>query len=255
MLTIKNLTVSYGGREVVSNVSLSVEKGEVLSIVGESGSGKSTILKAIMKGLGKGGTIKADQILLDGESLIDISSEEMAKKRGKEISMVFQDTAYTLNPVRKIGMQFIEYVMSHKKMTKEEAKGLAIEYFTKVQLNDPEKIFTSYPHELSGGMRQRVGLAFAIALDCKLLLADEPTSALDVTTQATIVKLLCDIAKERNIAMILVTHNLGVARYMGSKIMVMKDGRVVDEGISDVLVENPSSHYTQILMDAMPHLR
>lgn len=252
MLEIKNLAIQYADKkQVVENFSLSLKEGEIISIVGESGSGKSTVLKSILGLLTNGGKITSGSIEYEGKSLIDKSLKDWLKIRGTEITMVSQDSSGTLNPLRKIGSQYIEYIQSHENISKEEAEKKAISFFKKVHLNNPKNVMESYPHQLSGGMKQRVGIAMALTFFPKLILADEPTSALDVTTQAEIVREFMELRDEFNTAMIIVTHNIGLAAYMADKIIVMKNGKIVDEGSRDEVIKNPKSEYTKKLLDAV----
>jgi peptide/nickel transport system ATP-binding protein len=248
MLEIKNLTIKYEDKgEVVKRINLSVEKGEIIGIVGESGSGKSTLIKSIVGGLSSDSEIVSGTITFENRNPI--------LSRGKEIAMIFQDNRNTLNPIRKIGSQFIELIQEHSNLSKNEARGKAISMLKRMNLPDVENIMESYPHQLSGGMCQRVGIAMAMVFNPKLLLADEPTSALDVTTQAQIVQELINLRDEYGTTIIIVTHNLGVAAYMSDRILVMKNGEVVEEGITSQVIRDPQSDYTKLLISSVPKLR
>ena len=255
MLEIKDLTIQYGDKApVVENFSLSLKKGEIITIVGESGSGKSTVLSSILGLLPNGGKIISGDIIYNGESILNKSLNQWRELRGTEITMISQDSGGTLNPIRKIGKQFVEYIQTHSKMSAKEAEEKAKDMFSKVNLPDPEIIMKSYPHQLSGGMKQRVGIAMALTFHPKIILADEPTSALDVITQAQIVKEIMDLRKKFDTSIIMVTHNLGVAAYISDKIIVMQNGKIVDAGNKNEVIENPKSEYTKKLLEAVPEI-
>ena len=255
MLEIKDLTIQYGDKDpVVENFSLSLKKGEIITIVGESGSGKSTVLSSILGLLPNGGKIISGDIIYNGESMLSKSLNQWRELRGTEITMISQDSGGTLNPIRKIGKQFVEYIQTHSKMSTKEAEEKAKDMFSKVNLPDPEIIMKSYPHQLSGGMKQRVGIAMALTFHPKIILADEPTSALDVITQAQIVKEIMDLRKKFDTSIIMVTHNLGVAAYISDKIIVMQNGKIVDTGNKNEVIENPKSEYTKKLLEAVPEI-
>ena len=255
MLEIKELTIQYGDKlPVVENFSLSLKKGEIITIVGESGSGKSTVLSSILGLLPNGGKIISGDIIYNGESMLSKSLNQWRELRGTEITMISQDSGGTLNPIRKIGKQFVEYIQTHSKMSAKEAEEKAKDMFSKVNLPDPEIIMKSYPHQLSGGMKQRVGIAMALTFHPKIILADEPTSALDVITQAQIVKEIMDLRKKFDTSIIMVTHNLGVAAYISDKIIVMQNGKIVDAGNKNEVIENPKSDYTKKLLAAVPEI-
>ena len=255
MLEIKDLTIQYGDKDpVVENFSLSLKKGEIITIVGESGSGKSTVLSSILGLLPNGGKIISGDIIYNGESMLSKSLNQWRELRGTEITMISQDSGGTLNPIRKIGKQFVEYIQTHSKMSAKEAEEKAEDMFSKVNLPDPEIIMKSYPHQLSGGMKQRVGIAMALTFHPKIILGDEPTSALDVITQAQIVKEIMDLRKKFDTSIIMVTHNLGVAAYISDKIIVMQKGKIVDAGNKNEVIENPKSEYTKKLLEAVPEI-
>ena len=255
MLEIKDLTIQYGDKDpVVENFSLSLKKGEIITIVGESGSGKSTVLSSILGLLPNGGKIISGDIIYNGESMLNKSLNQWRELRGTEITMISQDSGGTLNPIRKIGKQFVEYIQTHSKMSAKEAEEKAKDMFSKVNLPDPEIIMKSYPHQLSGGMKQRVGIAMALTFHPKIILGDEPTSALDVITQAQIVKEIMDLRKKFDTSIIMVTHNLGVAAYISDKIIVMQNGKIVDAGNKNEVIENPKSDYTKKLLAAVPEI-
>jgi len=255
MLEIKDLTIQYGDKlPVVENFSLSLKKGEIITIVGESGSGKSTVLSSILGLLPNGGKIISGDIIYNGNSMLSKSLNQWRELRGTEITMISQDSGGTLNPIRKIGKQFVEYIQTHSKMSVKEAEEKAEDMFSKVNLPDPEIIMKSYPHQLSGGMKQRVGIAMALTFHPKIILADEPTSALDVITQAQIVKEIMELRKAFDTSIIMVTHNLGVAAYISDKIIVMQNGKIVDAGDKNAIINNPKSEYTKKLLAAVPEI-
>ena len=255
MLEIKDLTIQYGDKApVVENFSLSLKKGEIITIVGESGSGKSTVLSSILGLLPNGGKIISGDIIYNGESMLSKSLNQWRELRGTEITMISQDSGGTLNPIRKIGKQFVEYIQTHSKISTKEAEEKSKDMFSKVNLEEPEIIMKSYPHQLSGGMKQRVGIAMALTFHPKIILADEPTSALDVITQAQIVKEIMDLRKKFDTSIIMVTHNLGVAAYISDKIIVMQNGKIVDAGNKNEVIENPKSEYTKKLLEAVPEI-
>lgn len=254
LLDVKNLDISYGSKLTVSGVNIQLDKGEILSIVGESGSGKTTVIRAVMGCLPGRGHISGGSITFDGRDMLKSTREDWRKISGSEMSMIFQDSGNMINPIRRIGEQFIDYILAHApQKSKAEAAEMTKDMLNKVRLPNPQNIMNSYPFELSGGMRQRVGIAMAMMFSPKLLLADEPTSALDVTTQAQIIRQIVDVRNEYNAAVILVTHNIGVASYVSNKLMVMKNGHVVESGGREI-IENPQHAYTKELLAAVPVL-
>ena len=210
------------------------------------------MIRSVLGLLPTSGHIIAGDIIFNGQSLLNMNQKEFMSVQGTQMSMIFQDSGSMLNPVRKIGSQFIEYIRVHKKISKKEAENIAIERLKEVHLADAENVMNSYPFQLSGGMRQRVGIAMALAFEPKLLLADEPTSALDVTIQAQIVRQMMELQKKENTAVIMVTHNLGVATYMSNKIVVMQNGRIVESGTREEIMYNPKEEYTKSLIEAIP---
>lgn len=254
MLEIKNVTISYGDRPTVKNFSMTLKKGEIASIVGESGSGKTTVIRAVLGLLPGGGKITGGDILFEGKSLLDNTAEEWRNLRGTDMSMIFQDSGAMLNPIRKIGSVFVEYIRTHEKISRKAAWEKGREMLDRMRLPSSDNIMKSYPFQLSGGMRQRVGIAMAMTFQPKLLLADEPTSALDVTTQAQIVRQMIELREEWGTSIIMVTHNLGVAAYMSDQILVMKEGQIADTGSRDQILKGGRSIYTQELLEAVPSL-
>ena len=255
MLEIKDLAVQYGNQvPTIEHFNLSMKKGEIISVVGESGSGKTTVIRAVLGALAGAGRITSGDILFHGESLLKNSKSDWRKIRGSKMSMIFQDCGGTLNPIRKIGSQYVEYIRTHESMTKQEAWQKAVTMLTKMRLPDAENIMNSYPYQLSGGMRQRVGIAMAMTFNPELLLADEPTSALDVTTQAQIVRQMMELRDDFGTGIIIVTHNIGVAAYMADQLIVMHHGKVVDHGTKEEVLNNPTSDYTKKLLEAVPEM-
>lgn len=254
MLDINNITVQYGNNNpVIVDLSLHMKQGEIVSIVGESGSGKSTVIRSVMGLLPAGGKITKGDIIFNGHSLLSYSRDEWNKIRGTQVSMIFQDCGAMINPIRKIGKQFIEYIRIHEKISKEEASKKAINMLEQMMLPNPENIMNSYPFQLSGGMRQRIGIAMAMTFNPKLLIADEPTSALDVTTQSQIIRNMLELREKFNTGIIMVTHNLAVAAYISDKIIVMKDGKIVEQGSRDDILNHPKDEYTKKLLNSVPN--
>ena len=250
LLELKKLQVSYGNTKILQDISLSLNRGEILGIVGESGSGKSTLLNAIM-GLEKDLKIDSGQIVLKGRNLL---KEEKRKNAifGKEIGIVFQSSSYSLVPTRKIRKQFEEAVLVYENWTKEEIRIKSIGLFKEFGLKEPERVYDSYPFELSGGMKQRVSLAMALILSPELLLCDEPTSGLDVQVEKEIIKLLGKLREEKNIGILLITHNLLLAQYLCDKIIVMYGGRILEYRPAKALIKAPYHPYTKDLLEAVP---
>ena len=256
LLDVKNLAVSYGKnpKPTIEGVNFELAEGKILAIVGESGSGKTTVIRAILNLLPGGGHVSNGSIIFDGKNLLELDAGGWRSLRGKDISMIFQDSGAMMNPVHTIGKQFVEYIQVHSDLDKKSAWAMAVEKLELMNLPNPENILNSYTFELSGGMRQRVGIAMAITFQPKLLLADEPTSALDVTTQAQIVGELMFITRGTGAAMIIVTHNLGVASYLSDDLIVMSQGKVVEAGATDDIIKNPQHSYTKSLLASVPEM-
>ena len=252
LLRLETLTVEIGKVAILRDVSLSLAGGEILGLVGESGSGKSMTALAIMGLLPEGTRISGD-ILLGRLNLRYRSEREMCQLRGKDISMIFQEPMSALNPMMTIGDQVAETLMLHRRMPRSEARSIAREKLDRVGLSAPRFPLSLYPHELSGGQRQRVAIAMAIALHPKLLIADEPTTALDVTTQAEVLDLLRDLAREEGMALILITHDLAVVAGMADRVAVMQAGQIVESGPTEALFRAPRAPYTQALLAASTH--
>ena len=258
LLEVKNLCVNFGtyGGEVkaVRGVTFDLHKGETLAIVGESGSGKSVACKTIMRILSSNGYIKDGQILFDGKDLTKISEKYMEKVRGKDIAMIFQDPMTSLNPTMTIGKQIMEPIIKHQGFSKEDARKRAIELIELVGISDAEKRFKQYPHQFSGGMRQRIVIAISLACNPKVLIADEPTTALDVTIQAQILELIKDLQEKTGVAVIFITHDLGVVANMADRVAVMYAGKIIEYGTSDDIFYDPKHPYTWGLLGSMPTL-
>lgn len=255
MLEIKDLSVRYGKQEpAIEHFNLNMKKGEIISVVGESGSGKTTVIRAVLGALAGGGKVTQGDILFNGKSLLTNTKDEWRQLRGTRISMIFQDCGGTLNPIRKIGSQFVEYICTHSKVSKDEAWKKGVSMLEKMRLPEAENIMNSYPHQLSGGMRQRVMIAMALACNPKLLIADEPTTALDVTIQAQILKLMNDLKEKTGTSIMLITHDLGVVAQMADHVNVMYAGKVVESAPVFEIFKNPKHPYTVGLMSSMPSL-
>ena len=254
MLEIKNATISYKNVPTVQDFNLNMKPGQIISLVGESGSGKTTVIRAVLGLLPGGGKVTSGDITFEGTSVLSYSSEQWRKIRGADISMIFQDSGAMMNPTRKIGDVFIEYIKTHEKISKKDAWDKGVQMLERMRLPSGDNIMRSYPFQLSGGMRQRVGIAMAMTYQPKLLLADEPTSALDVTTQAQIVRQMLNLRDTYGTGIIVVTHNLGVAAYMSDYIVVMKNGRMEDQGNRDYILHESENAYTKTLLDAVPSL-
>lgn len=259
LLEVKDLRISfntYGGEvQAVRGVSFDLNKGETLAIVGESGSGKSVSTSAVMGLLPKSNTIiKSGEILYKGKDILKLSEKEMEKIRGKEISMVFQDPMSSLNPTMKVGNQIAEGLIKHQGLSKAQAKEKAIELLAKVGIPNPELRVNQYPHQFSGGMRQRVVIAIALACNPEIIIADEPTTALDVTIQAQILELMKEMQKETGSSIIFITHDLGVVANVADRVAVMYAGKIVEVGTVDDIFYNPKHPYTWGLLGSMPTL-
>lgn len=259
LLEVKDLAISfktYGGEvQAIRGVNFHLDKGETLAIVGESGSGKSVTSQAIMKLIPMPpGYFKRGEILFEGKDLVPLSEKEMQNVRGKEIGMIFQDPMTSLNPTMKVGKQITEVLFKHEKISKEAAKKRAVELLELVGIPMPEKRVNQFPHEFSGGMRQRVVIAMALAANPKLLIADEPTTALDVTIQAQILELMKDLQKKIDTSIIFITHDLGVVANVADRVAVMYAGQIVETGTVDEIFYDPRHPYTWGLLASMPTL-
>lgn len=256
MIKIENLSVAFGKVKAVNDVSFEINEGEILGVVGESGSGKSVTALTLMGLLSESASVTGGRITFDGETLLEAGRPRnkalYRKYQGERMSMVFQEPMTSLNPTQRVGSQVTEMLKLHTELGRDEMKKRVIESFASVGLNDPEKVYSSYPHQLSGGMRQRVMIAMAVILHPDLIVADEPTTALDVTVQNQIIKLLKRINSEQRNAMLFITHDLNLARRICDRVAVMKDGRIAEIGKTEDIFENPSGDYTKRLIDAVP---
>lgn len=255
VLKYEHTEISYGAEAVVHDVSFELKAGEILGIVGESGSGKSTLIKAAMGLLGPLGLVTKGDIWFEGKSIPDLNERELQKIRGEKIGMIFQDCGASLSPIRTIGQQIVESLSAHRKVSRTEAKAIALELFDKLQFRDGERVWNSYPFELSGGMNQRAGIAIAMLMNPAVLLADEPTSALDAAVQRQVVEEMLRVRDLFNTAVILVTHDIGVVSAMADTVLVLKDGNVMEYGSAQDVLNHPQSEYTKQLLDAVPRLR
>ena len=256
MLEVKDLRTSFftpaGEVKAVNGVSFYLDHGKVLGIVGESGSGKSVTAYSIMQILEKTGKIVGGSVKFNGQELVGATEKEMKKIRGNKISIIFQDPMTSLNPTYTIGRQLMEAIMLHTPRNKKEAKERAIEMLRLVNINEPEKRMNQYPFEFSGGMRQRIMIAMALACEPDILIADEPTTALDVTIQAQILELMQKLQKELGMAIIMITHDLGVVAQMCDEVIVMYAGSICEQGSADEIFYNPKHEYTKGLMRSIP---
>ncbi len=257
LLEVRNLHTSFatdaGTVKAVNGISFNLERGKVLGIVGESGSGKSVTAYSIMQVLAPTATISDDSsIKLDGQELVNAGEKVMKTVRGNKVSIIFQDPMTSLNPTYTIGHQLEEAILLHTGRTRQQAKERAVEMLRLVNVNDPDKRMKQYPHELSGGMRQRVMIAMALACEPDILIADEPTTALDVTIQAQILELMKSLQNEFNMAIIMITHDLGVVAQMCDEVIVMYAGSICEQGTADEIFYNPQHEYTKGLLNSIP---
>ena len=256
LLEIKDLMTVFdtaqGRIKAVDGVSLSVNFGETLGIVGESGCGKTMLALSIIRLIPANGKILSGEILFSGRDLLKLSAEEMRSKRGSEIAMIFQEPMTSLNPVFRVGEQIAETIRLHKKLSAKDARELSVEQLREVGIPYPEKRARDYPHQLSGGMRQRVMIAMAMSCHPQLLLADEPTTALDVTIQAQILDLISELQKKNQMTVVLITHDLGIIAQAAQKIAVMYAGKIVETSSVEKIFAQPLHPYTQGLIDSIP---
>ena len=254
-LKINNLSVNYKMRKetlyAVKNINIDVKKGEILGLVGESGSGKSTLGNAIINLIDEPGKISNGEVILDGVN-IHGKPEDILKYRGKKIGLIFQDPQTSLNPLLTIGEQLVETIQTHLKLNLDESKNRAISLLKEVGIKEAENRFDNYPHQFSGGMRQRVVISLALCCEPELLIADEPTTALDVSIQSQILELIKTLTKERNLAVILITHDMGVISETADRVAVMKDGNLVEIGLTREILTNPKAIYTKSLISSVP---
>jgi oligopeptide transport system ATP-binding protein len=258
LLEVKKLRTvfsTYAGEvSALNDIAFDVGHGEAVGIVGESGSGKSVTMLSVMQLLADNGKVKNGEILFEGKNLLNLKDREMQKLRGNEIGMIFQDPMTSLNPVFTIGNQLTEAILRHNKISRTEAKAKAIGVLNLVGIPNPERRLKQYPHEFSGGMRQRVMIAMALSCEPKLLIADEPTTALDVTIQAQIMELMKELKDKINMAIILITHDLGLVADICDRVMVMYGGTIVEKGTVHDIFYDPKHPYTEGLLKCIPRL-
>ena len=256
LLSVRDLVVKFAMRHqtltALDHISFELAQGERLGIVGESGAGKSITGFAILNLLSQPGFIAGGKIMFDGKDMASLSAEEMRLIRGDRIAMIFQDPMVTLNPVLTIGTQMVETLQAHRKISRRDAEKIAIVKLREVYIPAPEERLGQYPHELSGGMRQRIIIAIALLLDPQLIIADEPTTALDVTIQADIMELLLELCTNNKVSLILITHDLGVVSQMTERCLVMYAGKIIESGKTREIVNDPQHPYTQGLINALP---
>jgi peptide/nickel transport system ATP-binding protein len=256
LLSVRDLSVKFAMRDntvtALNQISFDLAKGERLGIVGESGAGKSITGFALMNLLSRPGFVDSGKILFQGDDIAQMSDAQMRRIRGNQMAMIFQDPMVTLNPVLTIGQQMVETLMAHRKLSKAEAEQIAIVKLREVYIPSPEERLDQYPHELSGGMRQRIIIAIALLLDPQLIIADEPTTALDVTIQADIMELLLELCESNKVGLILITHDLGVVSQMTERTLVMYAGRIIESGRTREIINDPQHPYTQGLINALP---
>ena len=255
LLDYQHVEISFNGNAVVHDVSFHLHPGEILGLVGESGSGKSTLIKAAMGLLGENGVVTRGDIWFEGKNLPDLSEKEMRRIRGEKIGMIFQDCGASMSPIRTIGEQIVESLAAHHKVNAVKARATAMELFEKLRFKDGERVWNSYPFELSGGMNQRAGIAIAMLMNPAILMADEPTSALDVAVQRQVVEEMMNIRDVFGTAIIIVSHDIGVVSAMADSILVLQNGNVMEYGRAKDVLENPRNDYTVKLLSAVPRLR
>ena len=259
LLEVKGLTTEftgdYGKTVSVDHIDFCVDEGEIVCIVGESGCGKSVTSLSVMGLLGRGGIVTDGQVLFEGQNLLAMTRKELDRLRGDKMTMIFQDPLTSLNPVFTVGNQITESIRTHMQLPKEEAAKRAKQLLEKVGMPDAEGTMKKYPHTLSGGMRQRVMIAMALSCNPRLLIADEPTTALDVTIQAQIMKLLKELQKENKMAVILITHDIGLVAHMADRVLVMYAGQLIEEASVKDLFLHPRHPYTRALLDTVPTIR
>ena len=251
LLKYDSVEISFDGNPVVHDISFSLRPGEILGLVGESGSGKSTLIKAAMGLLGDNGLVTRGDITFKGKNLVDMPERELRLIRGAGIGMIFQDAGASLCPIRTIGSQICESMEAHGKITEADAKARALELLSKLNFKEPERIWDSYPFEMSGGMNQRAGIAISMLMNPPVLFADEPTSALDVTVQKKVLDLLMNLQENKKLSYVFICHNLALVQQFCDCVIVMKDGRIVEEGIPDEVIQNPKDAYTKMLVDSV----
>ena len=255
LLDYQHVEISFNGNAVVHDVSFQLYPGEILGLVGESGSGKSTLIKAAMGLLGESGMVTRGDIWFEGKNLPDLPEKEMRRICGEKIGMIFQDCGASMSPIRTIGEQIVESLAAHHRVNAGKARATAMELFEKLRFKDGERVWNSYPFELSGGMNQRAGIAIAMLMNPAILMADEPTSALDVAVQRQVVEEMLNIRDVFGTAIIIVSHDIGVVSAMADSILVLQNGNVMEYGRAKDVLENPRNDYTVKLLSAVPRLR
>jgi oligopeptide/dipeptide ABC transporter ATP-binding protein len=256
LLKIENLKTYFfnNGKigKAVDNISLTLKKNKIVALVGESGCGKSVTARSVLQLVGYPGKIVSGKIIYKNKDILKLNPKEMCKIRGKEISMIFQDPMNSLNPVFTIGTQLVETILTHLAISKKNAKKLALEMLLKVKLTEPEKIFNLYPHQLSGGMKQRVIIAIALSCSPSVLIADEPTTALDVSIRKEIIKLLLQLKRENNLSVLFITHDFRVVKEIADEVAVMYAGKIVEKRLKKNIFDNPLHPYTIGLLKSLP---
>ncbi|MGN0479960.1 MAG: ATP-binding cassette domain-containing protein [Lachnospiraceae bacterium] len=256
MLKVENLVLSFvtkknEKRKVINDISFEVNRGEIVGVVGESGSGKSVTALAVMGLIPDNGVIEQGRITFDSHDMVGADMSTLSRLRGNDICMIFQEPLTCLNPTMKIGRQADEVLRLHTGMGKDERRKKVLQSFASVGLKEPERVYDVYPHQLSGGMRQRVMIAMAVMMEPKLLIADEPTTAIDVTTQRQILKLISEVSQRQQMAVLFITHDLKLAQRYCRRIIVMKDGQIVESGCADDVFNNPQHEYTKKLVGSV----
>lgn len=258
LLEVEHLDVRFPLRQgeirAVRDVSFALVRGERLGIVGESGAGKSVLAFSLLKLLSRPGRIASGQVRFEGRELTSLSDRQLRRIRGNRVAMVFQDPLTTLNPVLTIGQQMIESLKAHRRISSRQARAIAMHKLRQVQISSPERRLEQYPHQLSGGLCQRVVIAIALLLDPDIIIADEPTTALDVTTQAQIIALLRQLCDKHNVSLIVISHDLGVISQLTQRLLVMYAGRVVEQGPTREIINDAQHPYTQGLINALPQM-
>ena len=258
LLTVKNLKIEFKNEhkkiQALKGIDFSIKGNEVLGLVGESGSGKTITALSIMNLLSKKSAFISGEVLFGGQNLLTISDEKIRDIRGSKIAMIFQEPFTSLNPVLKVGDQIAEAILVHKPLAKAILKKETIDLLSKVRINDPERVYNSYPHLLSGGERQRIMIAMAIAFKPRLLIADEPTTALDVTIQSEILDLILKLKKDLNMSILFITHDFGIIKKIADRVLVMKEGSIVERGLTRDILLNPKDKYTKKLIEAVPKI-
>ena len=258
VLSVEHLSAGFdstnGFTQILDDVSFTLSRGKTLALVGESGSGKSLTAFSLLRLLPPGGRIRAGSVLFDGLDLVTLADAQLTAIRGNRISMIFQEPMSALNPVFTVGWQIAEVLRLHRSLSRRQARARAVEMLAGVGIADPAARARAYPHELSGGMRQRVMIAMALACEPDILIADEPTTALDVTIQAQIIDLMLDLQQSLGTAILVISHDLGVVSHLADDIAVMCAGRIIERGSARAIIQSPRHHYTLALLDSVPRI-